>query len=307
MAMFEQSKMLPMFLVILAVLAPVAPKASAATGSIAIYWGQNGNEGSLANACINGTYKIIMLSFLNVFGGGQIPQLNLAGHCDPSSNGCVTLSSQIASCQSKGIQILLSLGGAVGNYTISSASDARSVARYLWNNFLGGRSSSRPLGSAVLDGIDFDIENGAIPDRYALLAQAIRDVSRGSSRRVLISAAPQCPFPDANLGSAIAKQGLFDYVYVQFYNNPPCQYDGSSTTRLLDSWKEWNSKTPNVKIFMGLPAAPAAAGSGFVPSQVLRSQVLPRIRSSPKYGGVMFWSVFFDRQTSYSQSIKASI
>ncbi|XVF50923.1 hypothetical protein PTKIN_Ptkin04bG0142600 [Pterospermum kingtungense] len=35
------------------------------------------------------------------------------------------------------------------------------VAAYLYNNFLGGTSPSRPLGSAVLEGIDFDIELGS--------------------------------------------------------------------------------------------------------------------------------------------------
>jgi chitinase len=28
-------------------------------------------------------------------------------------------------------------------------------------NFLGGQSSSRPLGDATLDGVDFDIETGS--------------------------------------------------------------------------------------------------------------------------------------------------
>ena len=55
---------------------------------------------------------------------------------------------------------MLSIGGGAGSYSLSSTDDARQVATYLWNNFLGGRSSSRPLGAAVLDGIDFDIEGG---------------------------------------------------------------------------------------------------------------------------------------------------
>jgi len=33
---------------------------------------------------------------------------------------------------------------------------------YLWNNFLGGQSCSRPLGDAALDGIDFVIEGGKV-------------------------------------------------------------------------------------------------------------------------------------------------
>jgi chitinase len=36
------------------------------------------------------------------------------------------------------------------------------MAAYLWNNYLGGTSPSRPLGDAVLDGVDFDIELGGV-------------------------------------------------------------------------------------------------------------------------------------------------
>ena len=89
--------------------------------------------------------------------------INLAGHCDPYSNGCTGLSSEIKSCQAKGVKVLLSIGGAAGSYYLASSEDARQVAVYLWNNFLGGYTSSCPLGPAVLDGVDFDIEGGTKP------------------------------------------------------------------------------------------------------------------------------------------------
>lgn len=57
---------------------------------------------------------------------------------------------------------MLSIEGGAGTHYLSFSEDARQVADYLWNNFLGGRSSSRPLGNAVLDGIDFGIEGGTI-------------------------------------------------------------------------------------------------------------------------------------------------
>lgn len=130
-------------------------------GSIAIYWGQNGNEGTLAEACATGNYEYVIIAFLPTFGDGQTPMINLAGHCDPYTNGCTGLSSDIRFCQAKGIKVLLSLGGGAGSYSLASSQDAMHVATYLWNNFLGGQSSSRPLGPAVLDGIDFDIEGGS--------------------------------------------------------------------------------------------------------------------------------------------------
>lgn len=60
-------------------------------------------------------------------------------------------------------------------------------------------------------------------------------------------------------------------------------------------------------LFLGLPAAPGAAGSGFIESQVLVSQVLPAVKGSPKYGGVMLWSKYYDDQTGFSSDIKNAI
>ncbi|XP_077245022.1 hevamine-A-like [Tasmannia lanceolata] len=270
-------------------------------GSIAIYWGQNGNEGTLAETCGTRNYAFVNLAFLFTFGNGQTPQINLAGHCNPNSNGCTRLSRGIKSCQYQGVKVLLSIGGGVGNYTLTSADDARQVANYLWDHYLGGQSDSRPLGDAVLDGIDFDIEGGTAKHWDDLA----RDLSSFSSRgkKVYLTAAPQCPFPDAWVGGAL-KTGLFDYVWVQFYNNPPCQYSSGDVGNLEDAWKQWVSSIQATKIFLGLPAAPAAAGSGFIPTGDLISKVLPLLKHSDKYGGVMLWSKYYDDQTGYSSSIK---
>ncbi|KAJ9679656.1 hypothetical protein PVL29_021550 [Vitis rotundifolia] len=241
-------------------------------GSIAIYWAQNGNEGTLTQTCNTGKYSYVNIAFLNKFGNGRTPEINLAGHCNPASNGCTSVSTGIRNCQNRGIKVMLSIGGGVGSYSLSSSNDAQKVANYLWNNFLGGQSSSRPLGDAVLDGIDFDIKLGS--------TQYWDDLAR--------------------------KEGLFDYVWVQFYNNAPCQYTTGNTNKLLNSWNRWTSSI-NSRIFLGLPAASAAAGSGFIPANVLTSQILPVIKRSPKYGGVMLWSKYYDDQSGYSSTIKSSV
>ncbi|GMN44482.1 hypothetical protein TIFTF001_013675 [Ficus carica] len=274
-------------------------KSSEAAG-IAIYWGQNTNEGTLADTCATSNYQFVNIAFLVTFGNGQTPVLNLAGHCTPTGGGCAGLSADIKACQGRGIKVLLSLGGAVGSYSLSSADDARQVADYLWNNFLGGQASSRPFGDAVLDGIDFDIEAGS-GQFWDELARSLS--GRSQDRKVYLAAAPQCPYPDAHLDGAI-KTGLFDYVWVQFYNNPPCHYAGDSNN-LLSAWNQWTSSQAK-QVFLGLPAAEAAAPSGgFIPADVLTSQVLPAIKGSPKYGGVMLWSKQYDN--GYSAAIKGSV
>ncbi|KAE8731194.1 Acidic endochitinase [Hibiscus syriacus] len=273
-------------------------------GGISIYWGQNGNEGTLAETCATGRYEYVNIAFLATFGNGQTPMINLAGHCDPYSDGCTGLSSDIKSCQAKGVRVILSLGGGAGSYSLASSDDARQVAMYLWNNFLGGTSSSRPLGPAVLDGIDFDIEGGT-GEHWDDLAKYLSGYSK-KGKKVYLTAAPQCPFPDAWVGNAL-KTGLFDYVWVQFYNNPPCQYSSADIVNLEDAWKQWTSDIPATKIFLGLPASLDAAGSGFIPVNDLTSRVLPAIKNSSKYGGVMLWSKYYDDQSGYSSSIKSHV
>ncbi|BFG22077.1 hypothetical protein CerSpe_083510 [Prunus speciosa] len=263
----------------------LAVQFGADAAGIAIYWGQNGNEGTLEETCATGNYEFVNLAFLPTFGNGQTPMINLAGH-------------------SKGVKVILSIGGGAGSYYLTSKEDARQVATYLWNNFLGGSSSSRPLGDAVLDGIDFDIEGGTNL-HWDDLARYLSAYSK-QGKRVYLTAAPQCPFPDAWVGGAL-KTGLFDNVWVQFYNNPPCQYSSGDLSNLENAWKQWISDIPATKIFLGLPAAPAAAGSGFIPVADLTSKVLPAIKGSPKYGGVMLWSKYYDDQTNYSSSIKSSV
>ncbi|KAK6150911.1 hypothetical protein DH2020_015843 [Rehmannia glutinosa] len=255
----------------------------------------------VGETCATGNYHYVNIAFLPTFGNGQTPMINLAGHCDPTiTNGCTHLSSQIKSCQAKGIKVMLSIGGGAGSYYLSSSQDAKQVATYLFNNFLSGKSSSRPLGDAILDGIDFDIEGGTNLYWDDLARYLSNYGKRG--RKVYLTAAPQCPFPDYYIGNAL-QTGLFDYVWVQFYNNPPCQYS-SGMDSFEKAWKDWNS-IPAGEIFLGLPASAQAAGTGFVPAGDLTSQVLPAIKGSAKYGGVMLWDKYHD--TGYSSSIKKDV
>ena len=60
----------------------------------------------------------------------------------------------IKTCQDAGKIVLLSLGGAIGDYGFSSSSEAETFATTLWNLFGGGTSSTRPFGSSIVDGFD---------------------------------------------------------------------------------------------------------------------------------------------------------
>ncbi|MED6168183.1 hypothetical protein PIB30_009685 [Stylosanthes scabra] len=129
-----------------------------------------------------------------------------------------------------------SVGNGIGHYSLSSPQDAREVALYLYQNFLSGKTG--PLGNVALDGVDFDIVEGSNPF-YNDLLRAINAFST-QEKIVYLSAAPQCPYPDHYLDKAI-KTGLFDYIWVQFYDNPPCQYSNGNPKKLFEYWDMWTS------------------------------------------------------------------
>lgn len=90
------------------------------------------------------------------------------------------------------------------------------------------------------------------------------------------------------LGNVINSVG-FDAISVQFYNNY-CSSTSSSFN--FDTWDEWARNTsPNkdVKIFMGIPGSPTAAGSGYVPFSQLQSTVEKVASTYSSYGGVTVW------------------
>ena len=109
---------------------------------------------------------------------------------------CSFLAQDIQTCQSRGKILVLSLGGATGAASFSSAAQATAFGEQLWNLFLGGSSATRPFGGAVLDGIDIDVEGGGT-QYWDSMINRIRQLSAGSSKKYYVTAAPQCPYPDA--------------------------------------------------------------------------------------------------------------
>jgi chitinase len=268
--------------------------ATGKTGRITVYWGQTSNEGSLRKACESKLYSTVILSFLNNFGSGKYG-LNLAGH------SWAAVGPDVKYCQSKKVLVLLAIGGGIGKYSLASKADAKAVAKHLWDYYLGGKSRSRPFGTAVLDGVDFDIELGSRA-HYDDLARYLK----GYSKKVFVTAAPQCPFPDRMLGQAL-RTGLFDRVHVQFYNNPVCSYRASNVAGFKAAWSKWTRSLPRSSVYLGLPAARGAAGSGYVDPTTLVNKVLPIVRRSRNYGGIMLWSRYYDIQTGYSKRVKSAV
>lgn len=139
--------------------------------------------------------------------------------------------------------------------------------------------------SAILDGIDLDIEDHK-SGGYAELVKSLRQLEKTEgSKKYLITGAPQCPFPDASLGpkpgTALGDQGdEFDHVYVQFYNNFCHTGDQAQFYPNMDKWLQFAANAGQArdlaismvlknrkrsmgggpKIFVGMPSATGGAG-----------------------------------------------
>ncbi|KAK9695814.1 Chitinase 2 [Basidiobolus ranarum] len=271
------------------------------------YWGQNSYgvstpdeskwEKSIRSYCEDDTVDVLNVAFLDIFNSGtnKLPEINLSFHCDstvfPGTSllSCPDIGDDIKYCQSKGKKVIMSLGGATGSYGFSNDADATTFSKTVWDLFLGGSSSTRPFGSAVLDGIDLDIEGGGTAGYAALISGLRGYFAQDTSKKYYITSAPQCPFPDAFLGTTL-NTAWFDMVFVQFYNNY-CSASNSAQFN-FDTWHNWavtQSANKNVKIFLGVPGSAKSASTGYIPAAQV-NQVVQSIRSKySSFGGVMVW------------------
>lgn len=284
--------------------------------NLAVYWGQGDGNGQqdMSTYCQDDTIDNIIIAFLDNFGtiDGEL-QLNLANTCSSSSEAsekrqmadCSFMSSQIKQCQDKGKIVTLSLGGAISQVGFSTNSQARTFADNIWNMFLSGSGQQRPFGDAILDGVDLDIEQG-IPTGYAAFVNRLRERAKSGTNKLYVTAAPQCPFPDAHIGQAL-NDAPFDAVYVQFYNN----YCGVADSEAFnfDTWDQWakhRSANPDIKVYIG--ALAGYDGSGYVDSNALAGYITHAQSTWSSFGGVMLWEASLAvANNNYHQAVKNSL
>lgn len=308
-------------LVLLAGVVSAAPKKLAGVPGAqnVVYWGQNGGgtveNNDLSAYCTNTAgIDVLVLAFLYSYGNsGNIPSGTIGQSCYISTSGegqnCNALASAIATCQSVGVKVILSLGGASGSYSLSSNAQAQQIGQYLWESYgnSGSTSVQRPFGNVFVNGFDFDIEvNDGYSQYYPAMISTLRSAfATDPHNKYYITGAPQCPIPEPNMGVIIGN-ATFDYLFVQWYNNnhygpDPCAlpFNGNAPFN-YNQWVSYTAGTPssNAKIFIGVPAAPLAANGGpsgetyyATPAQL--SQLIGEYGTATRFGGVMMWSAGF--------------
>ena len=135
-------------------------------------------------------------------------------------------------------------------------------------------------------------------------------MSTDKTRTYYISAAPQCPRPDASI-PLDAMQSM-DFVFVQFYNNGPCNVGQPG---FIDSFKAWSSdlsaKGSGTKLYIGAPGWAQGAGSGYVDPSAMAG-VVASVKDVSNLGGVMLWDgpesmMNVNSGKDYTQVVKAAL
>ncbi|KAK4434321.1 Hevamine-A [Sesamum alatum] len=131
-----------------------------------------------------------------------------------------------------------------------------------------------PLGDAPLDGIDFASSSPSL--YWDDLVRALGNLN-SPHKKVYLSAAGSCSYPDPILGKAI-DTGLFDYIWLKSYNNPQCDCD-MGISCVLASWFKWSCSLPPGKQLLFFSLAPKQS--------CFLSQIFKTITYSPSYGGFL--------------------
>jgi len=129
-------------------------------------------------------------------------------------------------------------------------------------------------------------------------ANRLRTLIEGTSdRKFILTAAPQCPFPDA-YNTDLLNNVVLDIVWPQFYNNycgaqsfvPGSADQNNFNFKQWDEWARTVSKNRDVRLLVGIPGNTGAAGSGYLPADRL-NPVWAYTKKYATFGGVMIWDM----------------
>ncbi|KAL8713313.1 MAG: hypothetical protein Q9220_002512 [cf. Caloplaca sp. 1 TL-2023] len=279
------------------------------SSNLAVYYGQSGatSQTSLAQMCQDSNVDIVILAFLTTyFGPGGYPSLNFGAGCGGSSPAmqaagasgllsCPAMASDIKTCQGLGKKVLLSLGGALATTAFSGDSQASDFATKLWNLFGAGNGETaemRPFGDAVLDGFDVDNEDHSTAFYTTFVSSLRTTMNADTSKPYYISAAPQCPRPDASI--PLTAMQAMDFVFVQFYNNGNCNIGQPGFAASLKAWSQdlaaANGGKGGPRLYIGAPGCSACAGSGYLGGDAMKGVVESAKQAGlANLGGVMLW------------------
>lgn len=270
---------------------------------------------SIADA-VDAGYTCVPLAF------GSVTGAEVSFNYPNFDGGEDGLKADIEAAHKKGAVVLLSFGGGLNQTFNPNGAAAGSVAQQMY-------LFARQYG---FDGIDFDLE--AVPaDVTESYLFDVLSVLRKQPGNLIITAAPQLSQAQQNVDPVFLvnngnetiynksiEAGLFDYLFVQAYNNPYPQLNGAnegSISFIGDAFDclqtrvdpNYGVKIPeNTMIVIGEPAtkeaAEVAAANIFTndQSQEAYNKVAKQyenIKGKPQFGGAMTWGANWDADNNF--------
>lgn len=270
-------------------------------------------------------YTIINIAFASVNKNGTV-EFNLqAPAYKRMTNGINRFKEDIRTLQSRGVKVLVSIGGGSANSFLNIDNEKKA------NEFL--QSMERIIDDYGFNGVDYDLEgnlNNAESTYLLNVTQRLHDdyINKGNPLTFTIAPETVDVYWKASQGkyNRVIDSGLINFVSVQLYNstckrssqpNSPCYEPGtqdfivSQADSTIQSWKNRGVQNPETKYIIGLPATTRAASLGYVDADVLNKaisclktgQKCDRYVPSniyPNLGGVMTWSINWDAGNNYS-------
>ncbi|PBP18005.1 chitin recognition protein [Diplocarpon rosae] len=333
--------------------------------NVVMYYGQGANQPRLRQFCQSTSVDVIPIGFINSFpaqANGYVG-VNFGNQCwdsfftysGPGYNGalnpendklftrCPPLQEDIHYCQTeRNKKILLSVGGAIGDYDLRDENEGEDLADFLWKAYgpydqeYVDRGGIRPLDRGEsnedfskkidIDGFDFNIQRPATGGSAAYIAAINRLRTHFNlhkffypeSKTYMISASPECPLLDGHMEELIT-EAKFDLLFIQYYNNGLSR---STVRNFLDgtgrfNFNQWadfvnGGKSRKAKLYVGLLGGSEAgtAGDYVTPNEV--APLLWTYRNHPQFGGVMIWDathamnkvLYKSREMTYYQAMK---
>ena len=225
--------------------------------------------------------------------------------------------TDIQALQERGSKVILSVGGELGNISVTDPASAEAFA-----NSVAGL-----MQDYGFDGVDIDLEHGLDPVH---MAQALRSL-HDQTGDPIITMAPQTVDMQSTDGTyfqlALEIQDILTVVHMQYYNSGSMNgcdgqvyaQGGVDFLTALACIQLENGLDPS-QVALGLPAGPGAAGSGVVEPGVV-TDALDCIAAGTNCGsftpsatypgirGAMTWSINWDASNGYqfSQTVGAHL
>jgi chitinase len=216
--------------------------------------------------------------------------------------------SDIQTLQSRGQEVILSVGGQNGTITVDDAASAAEFASSVY-------SIIQQYG---FNGVDIDLENGVDP---TYMASALEQLESDVGSSLIITLAPQTvdtqSTGDDYFQLALDIQPILTMINTQYYNSGTMDgcdgnvyAEGTENFMTALACTELEGGLSPSQVGLGLPASPSAAGSGYVDPSVV-NDALDCLATQQNCGsfvppttwpgirGVMTWSINWDASNGY--------